>query len=221
LGRESPSVTDPGSSSPSSRSSAPPKAPAPTQAYELCGQQARAAASEGNYPAPRGKLKGKVAVDNPQGTTVVVTDDKWTWACNVFPDLAVSLPGRAAYRDPGPDDFAIASSCTNCPEISVEDPPAPPGLRTPTPGVPPPRFVYWGGGNLPLGYTSVTFAFPDGNIEKAVTSNGSWVLQYFPERDFDWNDKRIRVVVRSSDSSAGFELEWGDHTCNNMAAHGC
>lgn len=179
----------------------------PSRAYARCASEVRSEAQQRGDPSPR-DLKGRAAAISARGTTVVVSNAKFGWTCNLKPDLAVSAPAKISIRHPVPQDFAVAHNVT----------------QNVLPGDP--GEMVWGGGALPEGVTSVTFIFPDSHKEPAITQNGYWVMQYFSETPFTEEGQSIEeispIIVRLT-GPAGLRtltLDWWPDTCNQVS-HGC
>jgi hypothetical protein len=192
---------------PSSGATGGKKTPDPAQAYARCAKEVRTTVLERGGPAIGG-LRGRVATITGKGATVVVSDGRWAFACNVKPDLAVSAPGTVPVRTPQPKDFAVADNATG-------------NVRRGDPGE-----MVWGGGALPRDVTSVTFVFPDKHRETALTGGGFWVMQYFARAPFTKPNQsvdQIRPITVQLDGPAGrrtLTLPWGQGTCN-QGTHGC
>jgi hypothetical protein len=186
-----------------------------------------------DQPGEPGRLQGQVAAITGQATTVVVGDGKLTWTCNLRPDKAVSASRRVPSSRPRPGDFAVADN------LIWGGPPPANALPQPqlTAGatasivpsiVPPesPQELVWGGGALPRGVTSVTYTFPDGHIEAALTRNGYWVMQYLANSPFTQEGQPvdeispIKVRLSGPAGSRTLALTWGTDTCNQIS-HGC
>jgi hypothetical protein len=135
-----------------------------------------------DQPGEPGRLQGQVAAITGQATTVVVGDGKLTWTCNLRPDKAVSASRRVPSSRPRPGDFAVADNLIGGgppPANALPQPQLTAGATASiVPSIVPPESpqeLVWGGGALPRGVTSVTYTFPDGHIEAALTRNGYWV----------------------------------------------
>jgi hypothetical protein len=203
---DSPTVSDPESSpgvtAGSTTSTAPAEGSASSELaglYEHCLQQVKAQAKLRGDRAPAEDARGRVGIQEVAGTTVVVADQDRTWTCNLEPEFAVSYPGKAIIDLAGPSDFALAQYSA-------------PGQAT----------FFWGGGALPAGGKTISFIFPDKQEVFAETQDGFWVMQYFPRNEFDSRGPGIQVHITSHNtaSGGGFELKWGQHTCNQVS-HGC
>jgi hypothetical protein len=147
-------------------------------------------------------LSGKAAYDNGKGITVVVANQTDAYTCNVKPDSAVSNP-RPLDSAVSPEAFAVARNVTA--NVIPNDP----------------GDMVWGGGALPDGVSTITYVFPDGHSEPALTRDGFWVMQYFsfePLREDQ--SKRIKVLLDGTAGPRELTLEWGTHTCNQVS-HGC
>jgi hypothetical protein len=168
----------------------------PSQAYRSCIKIIR----EAGYwdgSAIKG-LAGKLAIDNGKGITVVVANRTEAYTCNIKPDTAVSHPMSL---DPAvsPETFAVANNLL----------PGDPGD------------MYWSGGAIPAGVTSISYTFPDGHQEQATIQNGFWAMQYFSDAPADGaTSDPIKVNVEGPGVQQELTLRWGDHTCNQVS-HGC
>jgi hypothetical protein len=211
----------------------------PAPAYARCASLVTTELAQRGESAP-GRLRGRVAAITALATTVVVGDGKLTWTCNLKPDKAVSASRRVPNSTPRPDDFAVAENVTG------GEPPVGNALPQPqqTPSVPAtsattgftdrkptgtPRSLQelvWGGGALPPGVTSVTYAFPDGHTEAALTRNGYWVMQYLTDSPFAKEGQPvdkispIKVRLAGPAGSRMLALTWGTDTCIQIS-HGC
>jgi hypothetical protein len=175
----------------------------PSQAYRSCINLVRNAGQWIDNP-PR-NLSGKLAVDNGKGITVVVANGSDAYTCNIKPDSAVSHP-RPLDSGVSQETFAVANNYTG----NVI-----PGDNSD---------MVWGGGALPNGVTSITYAFPNGDQEQAVIKDGFWVMQYFSVEPFAEIGEpvtgSIKVKLDGSGGERELTLRWGDHTCNQVS-HGC
>jgi hypothetical protein len=168
-----------------------------------CIQQVRAL-SEDNPPTAGDDLVGRVWLSTNEATTVVVADRRWTWTCNLEPDIATSSAGNAVISDPEPADFSVA-------------------YWHGSDGV----FTWWSGGALPAGAAEVKFNFPDGQGVYAETKDGYWVMQHRTRSDYKWDDRNPIVVevagprsYPDGKHSARLALRWGVDTCQQVN-HGC
>lgn len=155
---------------------------------------------------------GKLAIGNGKGITVVVANGTDAYTCNIKPDSAVS-PASPLDTGATRDTFAVAEN--GLPKRSHEN--GPPRRAAE---------MAWGGGVLPDGVSSVTYTFPDGHQEPAVTQDGFWAMQYFSLKPFaDKNQSYfeidpITVTLEGSSGTKTLTLKWGIHTCNQVS-HGC
>jgi hypothetical protein len=183
--------------------------PDPRDAYERCEQMLRAAwRDHPDHTGPIvGAIRGRVAIMNSLGTTVVISDNKSTWSCNVKPDLAISRPG--ALGDQADSAFALAHKAT------VTDPTGPKFAA-----------VFWGGGTLPLKITALTFVFPNGQRVAATVKNGYWALQYYypslPANTYTLRPIRVLLIDADGQVHLWRELRWigGEGVCNAIL-RGC
>jgi hypothetical protein len=179
----------------------------PTRAYARCASEVRSEAQLRGDPSPS-DLTGRAAAISARGITVVVSNATLEWTCNLKPDLAVSAPAKISIGRPVPQDFALAHNVT----------------QNVLPGDP--GEMVWGGGALPQGVTSVTFAFPDGHQEPAITQDGYWVMQYFSEAMFAAKGQSIEeispIIVRLTGpaGSQTLTLNWRSDNCDQVS-HGC
>ncbi len=186
-------------------------APAPASSsqalYRRCIALVREEAGTRGETVP-GDLTGRATAISDSARTVVVANRASTWACNLAPDQAVSGAGRVVIHHATASDLAVAENVRG------------------TDGAADERDLVWGGGALPRGVTSLTYAFPDGHHETASTAGGFWVMQYLAPAWFTGlgeSAQGLAPITVTLDGPGGHHvitLEWGTDTCNQIS-HGC
>lgn len=135
-----------------------------------------------------------------------MSDGTSAWACNVEPDLALSHPvPDSAPQDADAHTFAFALNDARNVGAEVGD-------------------LAWAGGVLPKGVSELTYVFPDGHSEPAVTKDGYWVMQYLSEkpwgRDITKTDPvQVQLTGPGGDQTVAVPL--GPETVCNQVTHGC
>jgi hypothetical protein len=173
----------------------------PSQAYEKCVNLVEMSYRVRGEPI-NGDLTGRLAIENEVGTVVVVTSDTDAYTCNIKPDKAASHPS-ALNGTVDESDFWFALN----------------GSSLVLPGNP--GDMVWVGGELPAGVTGISYTFPDGHTEKAVTQDGFWALQYYSDGPIP-SGRADRVEVKLDGTAAQtIELPFNINTACNQISHGC
>lgn len=174
-------------------------------AYDTCETQVRRQARlMGDGPV--GDVQGRVITSTADATTVVVSDGMSAWACNVAPDTALSheVPD-APPHDVDAGTFAFALNAAS--NVGAG-----------------PGNLSWAGGVLPRGVSGLTYVFPDGHAEPAVTNDGYWVMQYLsPEpwgRNLNTTDP-VQVQLTGPGGDQTVTVPLGFETVCNQVTHGC
>jgi hypothetical protein len=141
-----------------------------------------------------GGLKPHLVLHSTHGD-LVVADQKYAWVCRLKTTDGVLAPVQAA------PDHAVAT------DFSVSD-----GDRSDSPGE-----LVWSGGALPRGVTAVTYRFPDGHQESAVTRDGYWVMEYASDTRMSVQPGRqsdglpMAVTPTRPGRRQTLTVQWGDN----------
>lgn len=125
------------------------------ESYASCIKQVKAWRIGGPYPKPD-RLQPRMLVRTQHSELVVVSNQKYTWACRLQTVDGVLRPVLTAPDRAVATDFAVSDDS-----------------RSDSAGE-----LVWSAGSLPKGVTAVTYRFPDGHRESAITKNGYWVMEY-------------------------------------------
>ena len=210
--------------------------PGKTMSRRAAGEECAALAADwaADKDVDEGRAQGlsaKAFTSSPDGTTVLVSNKRLSWSCNLAPDREVSVaePALATGVVVGPGAgfepmllFQVA--VTEASDGSGD--------------------VVWAGGRIPELLTGpdparhrnsrvpgdglsevrrIEYRFPDGDTEAAVMDRetGYWVMQYVPPEQFTrpltFDSFPISVTVFPVDEEAAqfrLSLVWGQDTCH-------
>lgn len=170
--------------------------------YRQCATLATTRGS-GNRFARSEPPTGRVGVIDTSAVTVVVANRRYSWTCNLKPDHAFSagrpLAAQRGAAKPTVKNFAVAINA-----LENFDPKTKGSL-------------VWAGGALPQDSSTVTYRFPSGHVQQAVTAQGFWVYQYVVNKDIPFQGPSILVDVDGKQVSL---LPGLIGYCNQIS-HGC
>jgi hypothetical protein len=142
-----------------------------------------------------GGLKPRLVLHSTHGDLVVVADQKYAWVCRLRTIDGVLAPVRAVPEHAVATDFSVSDLD-----------------RSDSPGE-----LVWSGGALPKGVTAVTYRFPDGHQESAVTRDGYWVMEYASDTRMSVQPGRqsdglpMTVTLTGPGRRQTLTVQWGDN----------